>query len=57
MVDSKFGKDLKKFLKKHAIGESLALADAKVSTWRMPLEGEDGMGIWHDRYYVPGTSF
>lgn len=35
----------------------LALADAKVSTWRMPLEGEDGMGIWHDRYYVPGTSF
>ena len=30
MVDSKFGKDLKKFLKKHAIGESLALADAKL---------------------------
>ena len=35
----------------------VALADAKVSTWRMPLEGEDGMGIWHDRYYVPGTQF
>ena len=33
------------------------LADAKVSTWRMPVEGEDGMGIWHDRYYVPGTQF
>ena len=35
----------------------LRLADAKVSTWRMPLEGEDGMGIWHDRYYAPGTKF
>ncbi len=35
----------------------VALADAKVSTWRMPLDGEDGMGIWHDRYYVPGTQF
>lgn len=35
----------------------LRLADAKVSSWRMPVEGEDGMGIWHDRYYVPGTSF
>lgn len=35
----------------------LALADAKVSTWRMPLQGEEGMGIWHGRYYVPGTKF
>jgi nitroimidazol reductase NimA-like FMN-containing flavoprotein (pyridoxamine 5'-phosphate oxidase superfamily) len=35
----------------------LVLADAKVSTWRMPLEGEEGMGIWHGRYYVPGTKF
>lgn len=35
----------------------VVLADADVTTWRMPLEGEDGMGIWHDRYYVPGTSF
>ena len=33
------------------------LEGSKVSTWRMPLEGEDGMGIWHDRYYVPGTNF
>ena len=33
------------------------LDQAKVSTWRMPVEGEDGMGIWHERYYVPGTSF
>ena len=30
MVDSKIGKDLKKFLKKHAEGETLALADAKL---------------------------
>ena len=33
------------------------LEGSKVTTWRMPLEGEDGMGIWHDRYYVPGTKF
>jgi len=33
------------------------LADSKVVTWRMPGEGEDGMGIWHERYYVPGTKF
>ena len=35
----------------------VALSTAKVSSWRMPVEGEDGMGIWHDRYYVPGTQF
>ncbi len=29
----------------------------KVRSWRMPNEGEDAMGIWHDRYYKPGTSF
>lgn len=33
------------------------LQGSKVTTWRMPLEGEDGMGIWHDKYYVPGTNF
>ena len=33
------------------------LADSKVSTWRMPVEGEDGMGIWHSRYYQPETRF
>ena len=27
----------------------------RVSTWRMPVPGEDGRGIWHDRYYKPGT--
>lgn len=35
----------------------VVLADAVVKTWRMPLRGEEGMGIWHDRYYTPGTSF
>lgn len=35
----------------------VVLADARLSTWRMPVEGEDGMGIWHERYYVPGTEF
>jgi nitroimidazol reductase NimA-like FMN-containing flavoprotein (pyridoxamine 5'-phosphate oxidase superfamily) len=35
----------------------IALSNAKVTTWRMPLEGEDAMGIWHSRYYLPGTKF
>ena len=33
----------------------VAFAGAKVSTWRMPIEGEDGTGIWHRRYYVAGS--
>jgi nitroimidazol reductase NimA-like FMN-containing flavoprotein (pyridoxamine 5'-phosphate oxidase superfamily) len=33
----------------------LNLARSKVKTWRMPLEGEAPEGIWHERYYVPGT--
>jgi PPOX class probable F420-dependent enzyme len=28
---------------------------ARIRTWRMPLSGEAYRGIWHDRYYVPGT--
>ena len=35
----------------------VVLAGTDVKTWRMPLQGEEGMGIWHDRYYTPGTSF
>lgn len=35
----------------------VALKTAKVTSWRMPVAEEEGMGIWHDRYYVPGTSF
>lgn len=31
------------------------LADAKVTSWRMPLAGEPGEGIWHQRYYRPNT--
>lgn len=31
------------------------LAGARIRTWRMPLEGEPYRGIWHDRYYLPGT--
>jgi len=27
------------------------LADARVKSWRMPLESEDPSGIWHGRYY------
>ena len=26
-----------------------------VRTWRMPVGDEDGTGIWHARYYVPGS--
>ncbi len=33
----------------------LALLDAQVKTWRMPIEGEAAEGIWHHRYYVQGT--
>jgi PPOX class probable F420-dependent enzyme len=33
----------------------LRLADAAVTTWRMPLEGEAQDGIWHQRYYEAGT--
>ena len=29
----------------------ILLADAKVRSWRMPIEGEAGEGIWHQRYY------
>ncbi len=35
----------------------LPLAAAKLSTWRMPLEGEAAQGIWHHRYYQPTTKF
>jgi nitroimidazol reductase NimA-like FMN-containing flavoprotein (pyridoxamine 5'-phosphate oxidase superfamily) len=31
------------------------LGAARVRGWRMPLEGEAPQGIWHSRYYVPGT--
>lgn len=31
------------------------LSKAKVITWRMPAEGEPYTGIWHKRYYEPGS--
>ncbi|WP_322819565.1 pyridoxamine 5'-phosphate oxidase family protein [Tepidiforma sp.] len=31
------------------------LTGARVRTWRMPLRGEPYRGIWHQRYYLPGT--
>jgi len=31
------------------------LATSKVTTWRMPLEGEPYTGIWAKRYYVEGS--
>jgi len=33
------------------------LAGSRVRNWRMPLKDEGAMGIWHDRYYQPGTNF
>jgi PPOX class probable F420-dependent enzyme len=34
---------------------AVPLAASKVRTWRMPTAGEPFKGIWHDRYYVPGS--
>lgn len=34
---------------------AVSLATARVSTWRMPLPGEDPTGIWARRYYLDGT--
>lgn len=33
----------------------IELAEAKVTTWRMPKEGEAYVGIWHKRYYEAGS--
>ncbi len=34
---------------------AVPLAGSEVRTWRMPVAGEAYSGIWHDRYYVPGS--
>lgn len=34
---------------------AVPLAGSKVRTWRMPVPGEAYQGIWHERYYAPGT--
>jgi len=35
----------------------VVLEASTVRTWRMPLEGEPETGIWHERYYAPGTRY
>jgi PPOX class probable F420-dependent enzyme len=34
---------------------ALGATTTRLSTWRMPVAGEDPSGIWHRRYYLPGT--
>jgi PPOX class probable F420-dependent enzyme len=34
---------------------AVSLGDSRVRTWRMPVAGEAYSGIWHQRYYDPGT--
>jgi nitroimidazol reductase NimA-like FMN-containing flavoprotein (pyridoxamine 5'-phosphate oxidase superfamily) len=29
----------------------------RLSTWRMPVQGEDRRGVWAKRYYLPGTKW
>ena len=35
----------------------VVLEGSKARSWRMPLEGEAETGIWHERYYAPGTHY
>ena len=35
----------------------IVLADSKVITWRIPIEGENETEIWHQRYYGEGTDY
>ena len=30
---------------------------SRLSTWRMPVSGEDRRGVWAQRYYLPGTKW
>ncbi|MFT5530082.1 MAG: nitroimidazol reductase NimA-like FMN-containing flavoprotein [Candidatus Poriferisodalaceae bacterium] len=34
---------------------AVSLVDAEVTSWRMPIEGESGTGIWARRYYAQDT--
>ena len=34
---------------------AVPLPGSKISTWRMPVQGEDATGIWARRYYAEGT--
>lgn len=33
------------------------LTQATLKSWRMPVEGEPADGIWHQRYYRPGSKY
>ena len=35
----------------------VALDSSVVKTWRMPIDDEPESGIWHQRYYGPGTKY
>ena len=35
----------------------LKLEGAMVKTWRMPVDDEPQTGIWHHRYYAPGSKY
>ena len=35
----------------------LDAATTTVSTWRMPVAGEDPRGVWAKRYFLPGTKW
>lgn len=35
----------------------LAAPTTRLSTWRMPVHGEDRRGVWAKRYYLPGTKW
>jgi nitroimidazol reductase NimA-like FMN-containing flavoprotein (pyridoxamine 5'-phosphate oxidase superfamily) len=36
---------------------ALSLPAANVRSWRMPLDDEARTGIWHQRYYQPGSQY
>lgn len=35
----------------------LDAATTRLSTWRMPVSGEDRRGVWARRYFLPGTKW
>lgn len=35
----------------------LGATTTRISTWRMPVSGEDRRGVWAQRYYRPGTKW
>lgn len=38
-------------------GVDLDAPTTTVTTWRMPVAGEDVRGVWHRRYFAPGTKW